>query len=92
MLFLLERDQTSRIHRLFKIPFLGGQRPLELLAKMRLLCPEYNQKGSLFREMLYERLNQLVEDNSSTVGELAARANKIAPVAATGGTHLSRSE
>jgi len=67
---------------MFKIPPLGGQRPSELLARMHLLCPERDQQTRLFKQMFYERLpadmqNQLAEDNTSTVGELAARANKI---------------
>jgi len=38
LLYLYESDQMSRIHKLFKLPPLGGQRPSELLAQMRLLC------------------------------------------------------
>ena len=80
LLFLYKSNQTSHILRLFKIPPLGSQ-----LTQMRLLCPEYNQKGSLFRERCSTRgylrrylQSQLAEDDMSTVGELATRADKIA--------------
>ena len=61
LLHLYESDQTSSICKLFKIPPLGGQHPLELPAKMRLLCPEKDQEGHLLRDVQREAASRHAE-------------------------------
>ena len=62
------------------MPSLQGQKPSDMLAKMRQLCPACEDKTALFRWMFLRRLPDkvklmLAEDHSCSVTELAARAD-----------------
>jgi len=80
LLQMHELDSNQRIDKLLELPSLQGQKPFNMLAKMRQLCPAGKDKTALFRWMFLRRLPDkvklmLAQDHSSSVTELAARAD-----------------
>ncbi len=80
LLQMHELDRNQRIDKLLEMPSLQGQKPSDMLAKMRQLCPAGEETTALFRWMFLRRLPDkvklmLAEDHSSSVTELAARAD-----------------
>ena len=90
---LHDLDINQRVDSLLDMPVLQGQKPSD----KRQLCPTGEDKPTFFRRMFVRRLPEkvklmLTEDHSSTIAELAARADKLvtatSKVAATVATIL----
>jgi hypothetical protein len=87
LLSLYDKGQRDRYMRFRQLPPLGGQRPSELLAEMRALCPRGEEESNMFRYEFFFRLPisiqaHLGEDESSSTAELAARADALVAFAA----------
>ena len=82
LLQIHELDSNQQINKLLEMPSLQGQKPSDMLPKMRQLCPAGEDKTALFRWMFLRSLPDKVklmlpEDHSSSVTQLAARADKV---------------
>jgi hypothetical protein len=82
LLQLYEQGEKDRCRKLLALPQLGGRRPSELAADMLALCPQRDAEGDMIKYMFLFRLPpsmqaHLGEDNTSTLQELAARADAL---------------
>ena len=80
LLQMHELDSNQRIDKLLEMPSLQGQKPSDKLAKMHQLCLAGKETTALFPWMFLRRLPDkvklmLAKDHSSSVTELAARAD-----------------
>ena len=94
LLGLYVKGERERYAKFRQLPDLGGRRPSEMLADMRVLYPKGEEGSNAFRYEFYFRLPPniqalLGEDDFSSAVELAARADTLVAAAnrSTGAIH-----
>jgi hypothetical protein len=82
LLQLYDQGDKDRCRKFFAVPPLDGRRPSELCADLMQLCPRKDVEGDIIKYMFLFRLPPnmqalLAEDKTSTLFELAVRADAL---------------
>jgi hypothetical protein len=82
LLQLYEQGEKDRCRKFLATPPLSSRRPSELAADLLALCPQWDAEGDIIKYMFLFRLPHTMQallgkDNTSTLQELAARADTL---------------